>query len=137
MVNIFTYGSLMCRDIMSRVADCRIESDQAILDDFYRSKIQNEEYPGIVPQSGSKVSGVLYLNLSSEALQRLDLFEGELYQRQEVEVRSENNGKVRAMTFVIKPGYGDRLTGEAWSFNHFLAVGKKRFQASYLGFQGI
>jgi len=137
MINLFTYGSLMCSDIMYKVAGCRFESDQAILNDFYRSKIQNEEYPGIVPQSGSKVSGVLYLALSPEALQRLDLFEGELYQRQEVGVLSENHGRVRAMTYVIKPGYGDLLTGETWSFNHFLAVGKKKFQASYLGFQGI
>ena len=137
MINLFTYGSLMCRDIMFKVADCRVDSDQAILHNFFRSKIQNEEYPGIAPRPGAVVSGVLYLGLVPEAIHRLDIFEGELYERQEVEVMSENHGSARAMTYVIKPSYRDLLTGENWSYGYFLAVGKEKFKATYLGFRAI
>ncbi len=137
MLNIFTYGSLMCRDIMFKVAGCRLGFSQATLTNFLRSKIRDEEYPGIVPQRGSVVTGIIYFDLSAESINRLDIFEGELYRRQKVEVITENNSSVAAMTYVIKPRYEDLLTGEEWSFSEFLAIGKKKFEESYTGFQDV
>ncbi|MGB3211458.1 MAG: gamma-glutamylcyclotransferase family protein [Desulforhopalus sp.] len=134
MHNLFTYGSLMCNDIMSTVAACQNSTCQATLNDFFRSKIREEEYPGIVPQPGSVVDGVLYLDLCDDAIKRLDVFEGELYQRQEVTVITEEGSTVAAMTYVIKPRYRELLTDQQWSFTEFLAVGKKRFEKSYFGF---
>ncbi len=135
MVNLFTYGSLMCSDIMFKVAGCQVESSQAVLHNFFRSKMQGREYPGIVEQPKSQVTGVLYGNLSPEALQRLDAFEGQMYQRREVEVMTKERGITMAMTYVIKPRYRDQLTGEAWDFRYFLAFGKKKFEKTYFGFQ--
>jgi gamma-glutamylcyclotransferase (GGCT)/AIG2-like uncharacterized protein YtfP len=137
MIDLFTYGSLMCADIMHRVAGCRARSTEAVLADFRRRKVSNEEYPGIVPCPGSMVSGVLYFHLADEAIRRLDIFEGELYDRQEVEVVSREYGVIRAMAYVIKPLYHDRLSNEAWSYDDFLAVGKARFEKAYLGFTKI
>jgi gamma-glutamylcyclotransferase (GGCT)/AIG2-like uncharacterized protein YtfP len=135
MINLFTYGSLMCSDIMVKVAGCQADSSPALLNNYFRSNIRDREYPGITPRPGTMVTGVLYLNLSSEAIQRLDTFEGELYQRQFVEVVTEHHGMLKAMTYVIKPQYRDLLTDEEWSFTYFLAVGKKRFEETYFGFQ--
>lgn len=137
MTNLFTYGSLMCADIMHRVAGCRAQSAEAVLMAFHRSKIIREEYPGIVPRPESKVSGVLYFRLPDEAIRRLDIFEGELYARQEVEVILPEHGVCHAMTYVIKPRYRDRLSDEEWSYAHFLAVGKARFEKDYFGFEKI
>lgn len=135
MINLFTYGSLMCIDIMTKVAGCQADSSPARLNNYFRSNIRDREYPGITPRPGTMVTGVLYLNLSSEAIQRLDVFEGELYQRQFVEVVTEHQGILKAMTYVIKPRYSDLLTDEEWSFDYFLAVGKKKFEETYFGFQ--
>jgi gamma-glutamylcyclotransferase (GGCT)/AIG2-like uncharacterized protein YtfP len=137
MVNLFTYGSLMCSDIMFKVAGCRVDFSQASLNNFFRSKIRDKEYPGIVPQTGALVPGILYFDLSPEAIKRLDIFEGELYRRQEVEVITENHGSATAMTYVVKPQYRDLLTDEEWSFSYFLAFGKKKFEETYLGFQDL
>lgn len=137
MINLFTYGSLMCSDIMFKVADCRVDFTQATLSNFFRSKIRNKEYPGIVPQPGAMIPGVLYFDLSIEAINRLDVFEGELYRRENVEVITENHGSTTAMTYVITPQYRNLLTNKEWSFTYFLAVGKKKFEASYLGFQDL
>ncbi|MFW2364833.1 MAG: gamma-glutamylcyclotransferase family protein, partial [Desulforhopalus sp.] len=63
MINLFTYGSLMCSDIMFPVAGCRPHYTRAILKDYFRSEIVNEEYPGITPQPGALVNGIVYYNL--------------------------------------------------------------------------
>jgi gamma-glutamylcyclotransferase (GGCT)/AIG2-like uncharacterized protein YtfP len=135
MVNLFTYGSLMCSDIMFKVTGCQLEYSTACLSNFFRSKMHGREYPGIVEQPKAQVSGVLYRNLSPEALQRLDAFEGEMYQRQEVEVMTKKHDIAMAMTYVIKPRYRDQLTDEEWDFPSFLAFGKKKFEETYFGFQ--
>ena len=137
MTNIFTYGSLMCRDIMFRVAGCKTDYTQATLNNFFRSKMHNEEYPGIIAQRDAAVPGVLYFELTAKAINRLDLFEGEMYRRQEVEVIMENHDQATAMTYVIKPQFKHLLTDEEWSFSEFLAVGKEKFEQSYFGFQEL
>lgn len=135
MTKLFTYGSLMCSDIMFKVAGCQLDFREAILNNFFRSKVQDQEYPGILPRQNASVPGILYFDLSLEAINHLDVFEGELYQQQEVEVITENQGPTTAMTYVIKPQYRQILTGEEWNFNYFLAFGKKKFQETYFGFQ--
>ncbi len=137
MTNLFTYGSLMCSDIMFRVAGGKTDSTQATLNNFFRSKMHNEEYPGIIARPKATVPGVLYFHLSAEAIQRLDDFEGEMYQRQQVEVIAEDFVLVTAMTYVIKDRYRHFLTDKEWSFNEFLAVGKIKFEKTYFGFQEL
>ena len=139
MQNLFTYGSLMCSDIMFQVAGCRADCIPATLKDFKRSRIRGEEYPGIVAQPGVEVEGVLYLDLPPGAIERLDSFEGEQYARQEVQVLTQQSEPcpVAAMAYVIKPEYRELLTGEAWSYGHFLAVGKAEFLKAYQGFRKI
>lgn len=137
MINLFTYGSLMCSDIMFKVANQRIDFTQANLSNFFRSKITNREYPAIVEQQGALVPGVLYFDLSVEALHRLDLFEGDMYRRQKVEVITAKDGPTSAMTYVIKPQHAALLTGAEWDFADFLIVGKEKFKETYFGFQDM
>lgn len=137
MINLFTYGSLMCDDIMFAVIGCRLQRANAVLNDYYRSSVRNEEYPGITPQSEAQVDGVLYLDLPEAAIERLDVFEGEFYERQVVQVRTENFDEMNAMAYVIKPHYSHILTYTEWSYIHFLKTGKQKFKMAYLGFHDI
>lgn len=137
MVNLFTYGSLMCDDIMFAVVNCQLEKRNAILNGFYRSKVRNEEYPGITPQSETQVNGVLYLDLPEAAIEQLDVFEGEYYDRQDVLVCSEKFGEIDAMSYVVKLQYCHLLTYTEWSFAKFLEVGKQKFERAYFGFRDI
>ncbi len=109
----------------------------ATLKNFFCSKIRDREYPGIIPQAGTIVSGVLYYNLESEAIHRLDVFEGDMYQRKNVDVITDTKGSTKAMTYVIKPQHIDLLTGEEWNFEDFLTKGKEKFKETYFGFQDI
>lgn len=127
----------MCSDIMFKVAGHQLEFTSANLSNFFRSKIRNRDYPGIIAQPGALVPGVLYFCLSKEAIRRLDVFEGEMYQRQDVEVITEKDDSASAMTYVIKPQYKELLDNKEWSFTDFLTVGKEKFEETYLGFQNI
>ena len=127
----------MCDDIMFAVVNCQLERSNAVLKDYYRSKVHNEEYPGIIPQSNSQVDGVLYLGLAEAAIERLDVFEGEYYNRQVVQVRSEKFGETEGMTYVVRPQYRHILTYTEWSLTHFLEVGKQKFEMAYFGFGDI
>jgi len=137
MINLFTYGSLMCSDIILQAAGQQTHFTKATLKNFFCSKIRGREYPGIIPQAGTLVSGVLYYNLESEAIRRLDVFEGEMYQRQDVDVITDKGESTKAMTYVIPPQHIDFLTGEEWNFEDFLTIGKEKFKETYFGFQDI
>jgi gamma-glutamylcyclotransferase (GGCT)/AIG2-like uncharacterized protein YtfP len=137
MSNLFTYGSLMCSDIMNQVAGCHANFVSATLKDFKRSTIRGEEYPGIVSHPGSEVEGVLYFDLPPKAIERLDSFEGVQYSRQDVLVKTEQLAQYSAMTYVIKPEYCYLLTDNPWNYERFLTIGKSKFLDTYLGFRKI
>jgi len=127
----------MCLDIMEKVAGCNPEHSKATLRNYYRSRVQNEEYPGIMPQDESAVSGIAYHDIPPEAVQRLDLFEGELYERLPVAIDLETGDTITAFAYVIREEYRHLLTGEEWSFAEFLASGKKKFEEAYVGFLAV
>lgn len=127
----------MCSDIMFPVAGCRPSYTRAILKDYFRSGIMNEEYPGITPQPGALVTGIVYFNLPSAAIKRLDVFEGELYARQHIQVETEEPGLIESMTYVIKPEHSGILSWREWSYEHFLTSGKTKFKEAYFGFDEL
>lgn len=130
----FTYGSLMCEDIMSAVCGARAAALPARLDGFCRHPVSGQDYPGMVPAPGGAVDGVLYLDLPDAAWPRLDAFEGDEYHRERVDVQLADGRRLTAWSYVFKPQYADRLGPGEWDFGRFLEAGKARFEARYLGF---
>jgi gamma-glutamylcyclotransferase (GGCT)/AIG2-like uncharacterized protein YtfP len=135
MAALFTYGSLMCADIMYQVAGCRPTAVAATLSGYCRSRLQGRDYPAIFPAAGGVVTGILYLDLAKEALRRLDIFEGELYCREELEVTASTRQPAQA--YVLRPEHHRLLSGEPWDFAAFQKNGKQAFCRTYLGFGRI
>lgn len=130
----FTYGSLMCADIMHRVCAARPSAQPARLDGYRRHPVVGEAYPGMVPAPDAQVDGMLYLDLPATAWPRLDAFEGSEYTRETVEVTLADGRRAAAWTYVFKPACVARLGPGEWDFARFLATGKARFTGQYLGF---
>jgi len=141
MNHCFTYGSLMCPDIMNDVCGSAFEGHNAQLTGYNRFSIRDEHYPGMIacerPSTDCAVQGVVYLNVTPMALKRLDEFEGEMYQRQTVEVFLADGKTITAQTYVIRPDFIDVLEDEPWSFEAFLKTGKPLFQSQYQGYRAI
>ncbi|HJV25632.1 MAG TPA: gamma-glutamylcyclotransferase family protein [Aromatoleum sp.] len=133
MEHCFTYGSLMCEDIMSAVSGVRSRFAAASLEGFRRQPVSGQTYPGMVPTAGARVPGVLYLDLPASAWPRLDRFEGEEYERRQVVVRLADGRAEPAWTYVFRPEFATRLVEGEWDFERFLATGKARFMARYVG----
>ena len=100
-MNLFVYGTLMDADIMGRVTGSAYQSQEATLQEYSRRTVRGEVYPAIIKQSGCCVDGVVYFNISLLDIDRLDKFEGSLYERIEVEVIFNNGERVSSHTYVI------------------------------------
>lgn len=134
----FTYGSLMCHDIMTAVCGTAVPPGQtATLRDYSRHPVHAEEYPGIQTCPGALVEGVLYAGVSELALERLDAFEGSQYRRDAVTVESADGHKLSAWVYVFRPEHCHLLLPGDWDHEAFLANGKARFLAQYLGFSRL
>ena len=137
MANLFAYGTLMCEDIMKSVAGYLPGSQKGVLYDYWRLEVVNEHYPGLVAGEGGVVEGVVYLDISGEGWDRLDSFEGDLYSRQEVEVKLDDGSVLSVYTYVVKEKFTHRLNQSEWSFDRFLEKGKGAFVSFYKGYDEI
>lgn len=126
---LFTYGSLMCADIMARVSAWEGRGTAASLQGYRRCRVRRAGYPAIVADPMARVEGVLYRGIPGNAWHPLDRFEGKLYHRQEVAVNVSRDCVVTAWTYVISPDCIHRLEPGEWNFEDFLRNGKAAFLA--------
>lgn len=92
--------------------------NHAILSDHVRQRLPNLDYPGLIRREGSSVAGIVVSGVTDEQLDRLDLFEGDEYQRKAVEVRLVASTAMIACQAYI---YMDPNTvlAESWDFQEF------------------
>lgn len=127
--HLFAYGTLMCTDIMCMVARSVCASRSAVVLGYRRRRLQGECYPAIVPCGGDSVEGVVYADVPEAAWERLDAFEGELYQRVRVNAASLDGQRVAAFAYVLKPQFAHLLSDTPWSLEQFIRDGKESFAA--------
>jgi len=134
-MNLFTYGTLMVPEIMHQVAGCVLQSSEVTLEGYVRYGVRGEQYPGVTAQVGSRVEGILYLDVGSEPLRRLDAFEGRMYRRESVRVvQKSDQRELAAMVYVFRPEYEHLLTGEPWDLQRFMQNGRAIFESEYEGY---
>ena len=137
MENLFTYGTLMCEDIMYEVSGYHLLHKPGILRGYSRRSVMGEYYPAIMPDKEATVSGLIYFNLPGSAWDRLDRFEGEMYERLLVPVESNDRSILSAETYVIHPDYLNHLDQSDWDFEDFIKNGKTSFQKHYRGYHSL
>lgn len=137
MAIVFTYGSLMCNDIMAAVTGVDLPSDAAVIVNFARYALRGQTFPAMVAEDLARVDGRVYYDVDESALARLDVFEGDYYQRCSVSVNTSNGTRLEAQAYVLRDVYLSLLADWGWDFEHFLAHGKKDFTSRYLGYQGL
>ena len=138
MAHLFAYGSLMCEDIMKEVAGVlSLKSVRADLAGYQRLEVRGEHYPGLVEKQEKVIEGVLYFVIPEESWRRLDAFEGEMYQRLQVEVRLEGGETAQAYTYAVREEHREKLAESEWSFDRFLEKGKGAFMSYYSGYDEL
>lgn len=123
-MRLFCYGTLQFPAVLHDVTGVWLEPEPAVLDNFACHVVRGEVYPGIVPQPGATTSGVVYTGLGAVHLQKLDVFEGDFYERQRVCISDAAGNPLQAWTYVVAPRHQRRLTRTRWS--------RKAFESEHL-----
>jgi len=125
--NLFVYGTLMSDDVMHAVTGRQFHGTQCTLDDFQRFSVKDADYPGIRNVKGNIVDGLIYQDIPVTIWPLLDEFEGDMYERIEVTVKTAENIQLMAFTYVIKKQFLHLLTDMPWSFETFIKLRKEHF----------
>jgi len=118
--NVFVYGTLVFPEVMQLVSGCAHEHAPATLAEFARFVLVDRVYPGIVPQAGGATEGRIYFGVDAEGLERLDWYEAEEYDREQVHVDVAGVGGLDAWTYVIAPGHHGIVSRELWDEARFM-----------------
>jgi len=127
--HLFAYGTLEIPAVMYAVTGRHFPPEAAVLPGYTRRLLRNKHYPGIVPGSDGRVSGVLYRNLSPHIWQRLDRYEDDFYQRQQVRVITSGGEAIDAWTYIIPQDNHDLLSHLPWDRRYFSKHRLRRFLA--------
>lgn len=134
MFNIFVYGTLMIPSVMYAITARHFRSQKAILKGYARFTIKGESFPGIIPVTDKSTEGILYFNVDEPSLERLDIFEGDLYQRTPIQAETQGGKILNAETYVIKPEHRDYLSLQKWDVEEFVQNSLEAFLNTYQGF---
>jgi gamma-glutamylcyclotransferase (GGCT)/AIG2-like uncharacterized protein YtfP len=134
-MNIFTYGTLMIPEVMVAVTTRKFRSIDAILKGYARFRVKGESYPGITPETGAITEGIIYFDVDEWSLERLDTFEGDLYQRIQILAETKEKEILSADAYVIKPKFRSYLSSLEWNIKEFAQKHLKTFLETYTGFQ--
>jgi gamma-glutamylcyclotransferase (GGCT)/AIG2-like uncharacterized protein YtfP len=118
-MNLFTYGTLMFPEVWQRVTGLAQPGQPATLAHHAARRIRDQLYPALVGEEGAVTSGILYPEVSPEAMARLDTFEGTFYDRVPVEV-TLTDGSVRpAWVYRAAAGTGPDILPQPWEAARF------------------
>lgn len=133
----FTYGSLMWADIMARVCGREFASEPASLADHRCHPVRGQDYPGLLAAPGGLVQGRLYRDVDAAAWARLDAFEGDDYERVEVQVALGDGRTLPAQVYRFRAACAAQLLAGDWDADAFAREGRQRFMARYAGFDQL
>ena len=124
----------MIADVMYAVTTLKFRFVDAILRGYARFTVKGESYPGIIPVTDAVTAGIIYFDVDELSLERLDEFEGDLYQRTPIQVETVEKEILNAETYVVKPEYRDYLSSKGWDVNKFTKTYLETFLESCQGF---
>lgn len=126
-IALFCYGTLQSPLVMKSVTGQSFSGKEALLEGWARFRMRRSEYPGITPHEAGKVPGKIYWDLTEEALEKLDAFEGDRYERMVVQVHLPDGSCEKAYVYAIREEYRSHLSTDPWDFDRFLQNGLERF----------
>jgi gamma-glutamylcyclotransferase (GGCT)/AIG2-like uncharacterized protein YtfP len=113
-MDLFTYGTLMDPEVWQRAAGRRFPCERATLEDYSARRLRGVHFPGLIEAAGAVTPGLLYRGVDAPAMQRLDEYEDDFYQRIAVKVITENGEMVTAQVYLVAPDQRHHVMDERW-----------------------
>jgi gamma-glutamylcyclotransferase (GGCT)/AIG2-like uncharacterized protein YtfP len=136
-MNVFVYGTLLVPKIWNAVTHCPdLVSHPAVLSGYANFRVRNADYPGIVEVAdrNAVVSGRVFLEVSDDALRRLDAYEDTFYDRRTIIVRVPDGSELEADAYCVPVEKAAAiLSDEVWTLAWFEANALDRFWSRAFG----
>ena len=112
-MTLFCYGSLEFAEVMRAVTGRAFAHERARLDGWERRRFRGRSYPGLRARANASTAGTVWHGIDARSAARLDAFEGSLYERRGVLVRTRA-GLAVAEVYVTRADHLAELSNEAW-----------------------
>ncbi len=130
--DLFCYGTLQIPEVIQAVIGRHPPGRQAKISGFGAFAVRHAEYPGLRPVRGHKTGGRLYFGLTADELATLDRFEGPLYRRSRLAVRTGDGRRRGAWVYIVKPARRRCLTPRLWDQREFSRRSYRRFMQRFV-----
>lgn len=117
----------MLPDVWAKIVGRQAESVDAFIVHFACRRLRGAKYPGLRPQAGACTPGTLYRGVDDRDFERLDRYEGAVYQRRLLPVWLASRKREMAWCYTLRKPYLRRLTQESWSPEHFARTHLKAY----------
>ena len=122
---LFAYGTPCFPEVLRRVCGQALAGERAVLPGHRCRLVHGESFPAVLPDREEDTPGLLYQGITDDLLHRLDLYEGEWYQRVVRTVRLASGAATAAWVYLLAPDHAHRLSSLPWDpemfRRHFLA----------------
>ena len=118
-MRLFAYGTLRVHEIMQRIVNHEFESTNAVLADYICLYVDSHLFPGIKPLSNEVTEGTLYEGIDDATMQKLDQYEGHIYIRKVISVKTNDGQKVDAFAYVVAEKFEYLLSNKRWTLEEF------------------
>lgn len=125
--SLFTYGTLEISPVIEAVTGRSFPSTPAVLSNYARFLLQGQTYPGIFRDDGSEVTGMLFEAVDRDSLALLDRFEGDLFRREEVQVRTPSQPRLDAYAYVVPEEHRLLFSTQPWDRELFISLHLENF----------
>lgn len=112
-MNLFVYGTLIFDEILSVLLKRKFVSTPGLLENYKLKKFSDAEYPGIITEMNSFVSGKIIFDINAQDISILDSYEGVMYKRRILKVKT-NTKEHDCQVYIVDHKYRDKLSEDPW-----------------------
>jgi inositol oxygenase len=127
---VFVYGTLLFPEVMRAVTGRAFPAEPARVEGFARVCVRGAVFPALVERPGAATAGRLCRGVDAASLARLDAFEGALYARRALRVRTDSGETVSAWAWVAAADAHGALGDEPWDPEAFARLHRAGFLAT-------
>ena len=122
-MNLFVYGTLLIPKIWEIVSGIDYAGGkEGSISGYGIFRVQEADYPGILltEKKEEEVGGKVFCDLPDQAIQRLDAYEDDFYERREVAVTLADGTVISAHAYVVPEESAPTiLTSSPWTLDWF------------------
>lgn len=119
MQHVFVYGTLLFPEIIEGLTGKSFAAKVARLEGYERRSLRGADFPALIKNAASSVTGKILLNVDDRSFDILRFFEGDDYQWIEVEVEVETANEKLCVCVFIWIGRAERLEEKDWDRDFF------------------